>query len=97
MPASEKSYLAASALDLGSTYYGMTEHGGQEANPVLRVAGDDVEAVMISGAVLTVGWWLYVKWIRKNHGERAGKSLFWLGTGVRLAAFSWNMGQMILL
>ena len=97
MPLSEKAYLAASAADLATTHYGISEHGGYEANPLLRVVGDDADAVLITGAVLTVGWWLYAKWLRKKQGDRTGDALFWLGTGVRLAAASWNLGQMILL
>lgn len=97
VPLSEKAYLVASAADLATTHYGISKYGGYEANPVLRLAGDDADAVLISGAVLTVGWWLYVKWLKKKHGEKTGDSLFWLGTGVRLAAASWNLGQMLLL
>lgn len=97
MPTSEKLYLAASAADLATTHQGIANHGGYEANPVLRIAGDDAEAVLITGAVLTVGYLVYVKWLRKKYGNKTADSLFWLGTGVRLAAASWNLGQMILL
>lgn len=97
LPMSEKVYFAASAADLATTHYGISQHGGYEANPILTVAGGNAEAVVITGAVLTVGWWVYARWVRKNYGDKTGDALFWFGAGVRLAAASWNLGQLLLI
>lgn len=81
-------YGALAAADAATTYYAL-EHGAAEANPILRVAGDDAVTVALTSAAVSfaVAYLLDRHQRERGHDARAWRTL----NLVRAFGVAWNL------
>ena len=95
MTTADKVYWAGTAVDLGTTGYGLeTCPNLKELNPLMTLGGDDAAQVVASGFVIKYLTWRVLKRIdrKQKQSGRGRKALFAVG-GVQVGMAAYNMTE----
>jgi len=92
MTRAEKACLAASVADVAATAVALEGSRGHEANPALTLAGGDAATVVVTSAIVTTGWMLAMRKMRKRWPETV-RRLNWACAGLRGGAALANLDK----